>query len=40
MNVKPGDRVLLPEYGGTKVTFEDKEYHIFRETEIIGKFNN
>ncbi|GMS89402.1 hypothetical protein PENTCL1PPCAC_11577 [Pristionchus entomophagus] len=38
-SVKAGDRVLLPEYGGTKVTFEDKEYSIFRETDILGKFN-
>jgi len=33
-----GDRVLLPEYGGTKVNVEEKEYHIFRESDIIGKF--
>ncbi|CAJ0927457.1 unnamed protein product, partial [Mesorhabditis belari] len=38
MNVKAGDRVLLPEYGGTKVIIEDKEYSIFRESDILGKF--
>ena len=38
-NVKAGDRVLLPEYGGTKVVFDDKEFTIFRETDILGKFN-
>lgn len=34
-----GDHVLLPEYGGTKVTVEEKEYHIFREADILGKFD-
>lgn len=37
--VKVGDRVLLPEYGGSKIVIEDKEYHVFRESDIIGKFN-
>ncbi|KAI6181679.1 10 kDa chaperonin [Aphelenchoides besseyi] len=36
--LKVGDRVLLPEYGGSKIVLETKEYHIFRETDIIGKF--
>jgi chaperonin GroES len=38
ISLKVGDRVLLPEYGGSKVVFEDKEFHIFRESDIIGKF--
>jgi chaperonin GroES len=38
--VKVGDRVLLPEYGGTKVVMEDKEYHLFREGDILGKFQS
>jgi len=38
MSVKVGDRVLLPEYGGTKVGIDDKEYHIFREQDILGKW--
>uniref|UniRef100_A0A915EAI2 10 kDa heat shock protein, mitochondrial n=1 Tax=Ditylenchus dipsaci TaxID=166011 RepID=A0A915EAI2_9BILA len=37
--VKPGDRVLLPEYGGSKVVIDEKEFHIFRESDLIGKFN-
>jgi len=36
-NVKVGDRVLLPEYGGTKVTFDEKEYYLFRDNDILGK---
>jgi len=38
VSVKVGDRVLLPEYGGTKVTLEEKEYFLFRDTDIMGKF--
>lgn len=37
MAVQVGDRVLLPEFGGTKITFEDKELHMFREHELIAK---
>jgi len=37
LSVKVGDRVLLPEYGGTKVTLEDKEYFLFRDNDILGK---
>jgi len=40
VSVQVGDKVLLPEYGGTKVTFEDKEYHIFRDSDILGKFED
>ncbi|XP_037049928.1 10 kDa heat shock protein, mitochondrial-like [Bradysia coprophila] len=36
--VKAGDTVLLPEYGGTKVELDDqKEYHLFREGDILAK---
>ncbi|CAK5007262.1 unnamed protein product [Meloidogyne enterolobii] len=38
MQLNVGDRVLLPEYGGNKVILDDKEYHIFRESDIMGKF--
>jgi len=38
VSVKVGDKVLLPEYGGTKVTMEEKEYHIFRDGDILGTF--
>ncbi|XP_044742261.1 10 kDa heat shock protein, mitochondrial isoform X2 [Chrysoperla carnea] len=38
IQVKPGDEVLLPEYGGTKVEVEDdREYHLFREADILAK---
>ena len=37
-NVKIEDKVLLPEYGGTKVTLEDSDDYLFLETDILGKF--
>lgn len=35
-NVKKGDKVLMPKYGGTEVKFNDKEYQIIREEDILG----
>ncbi|BFZ02314.1 hypothetical protein BsWGS_05353 [Bradybaena similaris] len=39
-SVKVGDRVLLPQYGGTKVSFEEKEYYLFKDGELLGKFES
>ncbi|KAK2079589.1 hypothetical protein QBZ16_001984 [Prototheca wickerhamii] len=43
VSVKEGDKVLLPEYGGTSVKLEDSEYVcwemayiIFRDEELLG----
>ena len=36
--LKEGDQVLLPEYGGTKVKVGDDEYVLFRESDVLGKF--
>ena len=33
-----GDSVLLPEYGGTKVKIDDEELYLFREDDILGKY--
>ena len=38
VNLKAGDTVLLPEYGGTKVKIGDDELFLFRESDILGKF--
>jgi chaperonin GroES len=35
-NVKVGDRVLMPKYGGTEVKIDDKTYQIIREEDILG----
>lgn len=35
-NVKVGDKILMPKYGGTEVKIGDKEYQIIREEDILG----
>lgn len=35
-NVKKGDKVLMPKYGGTEIKIEDKEYQIVREDDILA----
>lgn len=38
VSVRPGDEVLLADYGGTKVELDGNEtYFLFRETEILAK---
>lgn len=32
-----GDKVLLPEYGGSLVKLGEQEYHLFRDDDILGK---
>ena len=36
MNVKKGDKILLPKYGGTEIKVDDKEYQIVREDDILA----
>nr|XP_034341940.1 10 kDa heat shock protein, mitochondrial-like [Arvicanthis niloticus] len=38
VSVKVGDKVLLPEYGGTKVVLDNKDYFLFRDGDILGKY--
>ncbi|XP_061579204.1 10 kDa heat shock protein, mitochondrial [Cololabis saira] len=38
ISVKVGEKVLLPEYGGTKVVLDDKDYFLFRDADILGKY--
>ena len=35
-NVKKGDLVLMPKYGGTEVKLDGKEYQIMREEDILA----
>ncbi|XP_035578100.1 10 kDa heat shock protein, mitochondrial-like [Zalophus californianus] len=37
VSVKVGDKVL-PEYGGTKVVLDDKDYFLFRDGDILRKY--
>ncbi|XWS63931.1 hypothetical protein CRYUN_Cryun06bG0143700 [Craigia yunnanensis] len=33
---KEGDTVLLPEFGGTQVKLAEKEFHLYRDEDILG----
>lgn len=35
-DVKKGDKVLMPKYGGTEIKIDDKEYQIMSESEILA----
>eukprot|EP00930_Biecheleria_cincta_P014085 TRINITY_DN1225_c0_g1_i2.p2 TRINITY_DN1225_c0_g1~~TRINITY_DN1225_c0_g1_i2.p2 ORF type:complete len:103 (+),score=22.73 TRINITY_DN1225_c0_g1_i2:156-464(+) len=36
MNVKVGDTVVVPEYGGVQLKFDDEDFHVFRDDDIMG----
>eukprot|EP01083_Nonionella_stella_P126043 381319_1 len=38
VNVNVGDKVLLPEYGGSAVKNGDEELYVFKEFELLGRF--
>lgn len=38
-NVKKGDKVLLPQYGGTNVKIDGVEYILVEEESILGVVN-
>lgn len=35
-SVKVGDKVIISKYGGTQVKYDDEEYTILREDDILG----
>ncbi|KAJ4848559.1 hypothetical protein Tsubulata_007861 [Turnera subulata] len=37
---KEGDTVLLPEYGGTQVKLGEKEFHLYRDEDILGTLHD
>ena len=37
-DVKVGDEVLLPKYGGTEVKINDKKLQLVREEDLLGVF--
>ncbi|KAK3338272.1 chaperonin 10-like protein [Neurospora tetraspora] len=39
MGVNTGDRVLIPQYGGSPVKVGEEEYTLFRDSEILAKIN-
>ena len=36
LEVKVGDNVLINEYGGTEITYNDEKYIILREEDVIA----
>jgi chaperonin GroES len=34
--VKPGDSVIVPEFGGMTLKFDDDEYQVYRDEDIVG----
>lgn len=39
VSVKPGDKVLLPSWGGNQIKVGDEEYLLIRDAEILAKIN-
>lgn len=40
MGVSPGDKVLLPEYGGSGIKLGDEEFLIYRDEDFLGKLKD
>merc|ERR1712050_463436 len=38
LTVAVGEKVLLPEFGGQKITLGEEEFDLFRDAEFLGKF--
>ncbi|WFD01465.1 mitochondrial heat shock protein Hsp10 [Malassezia obtusa] len=36
-NVKPGDKILLPSWGGNQIKVGEEEYLLIRDSEILAK---
>lgn len=41
VDVKPGDEVILVDFGGTKIDLENEgTFHLYQDTEILAKLQN
>lgn len=38
--MKVGNKFLPPEYGGSKVILDDKDYFLFKDGDILGKYED
>ena len=38
--VAVGDKVLLPEFGGSKIEVDGEEFQMFRETDLVAKLSS
>ncbi|KAF2765357.1 chaperonin Cpn10 [Teratosphaeria nubilosa] len=39
MGVAQGDKVLIPQFGGSPIKVGEEEYHLFRDHDILAKIN-
>jgi len=39
ISVQPGDKVLIPQYGGSPIKVGDEEYSLFRDHELLARIN-
>ncbi|TKA33776.1 hypothetical protein B0A50_00612 [Salinomyces thailandicus] len=39
MGVSQGDKVLIPQFGGSPIKVGDEEYSLFRDHDILAKIN-
>ncbi|KAF1995925.1 chaperonin Cpn10 [Amniculicola lignicola CBS 123094] len=39
VSVKPGDKVLIPQFGGSPIKIGEDEYSLFRDHELLAKIN-
>ncbi|KAJ5239083.1 chaperonin Cpn10 [Penicillium chermesinum] len=39
MGVAAGDKVLVPQFGGSPIKIGDEEYTLYRDSEILAKIN-
>ncbi|KAF2796228.1 chaperonin Cpn10 [Melanomma pulvis-pyrius CBS 109.77] len=38
-SVQPGDKVLIPQFGGSPIKIGEEEYSLFRDYELLAKIN-
>ncbi|KAF2447539.1 chaperonin Cpn10 [Karstenula rhodostoma CBS 690.94] len=38
-SVQPGDKVLIPQFGGSPLKVGEEEYSLFRDHELLAKIN-
>ncbi|CAD0041528.1 unnamed protein product, partial [Aureobasidium pullulans] len=38
-SVQPGDKVLIPQFGGSPIKVGEDEYSLFRDHELLAKIN-
>ncbi|KAJ4332123.1 mitochondrial heat shock protein Hsp10 [Didymella glomerata] len=39
VSVQPGDKVLIPQFGGSPIKVGEEEYSLFRDHELLAKIN-